>query len=84
MHKYQIRRAVVSLFFAGYAVGGLAIANNAMAGITESINAIPETGVLAGSSEGFFLNLAGLVGGGALFGASLVIALGLGYWSTKD
>ena len=83
MNKYQTRRAVVSLFFAGYAIGGLAIANNALTGITAALTAIPETGLLAGSSEEFFLNLAGLVGGGALFGASLVIALGLGYWATK-
>ena len=82
--KYQIRRAILAIVNALIAIAGLALANTCIASITDAINAIPETGLIAGSSEEFGLNLAGLVAGGAVFGFFSCLAIALAIWSTRD
>ncbi len=55
------------------AMGGLAWAKSCQDNVSTAVLAIPETGALAGSSQDFFANIAGLIAGGATFGAGLVV-----------
>lgn len=84
MHIYQIRRAILAIASAVVSLLGLALANTALASMIDAINAIPETGAIAGSSEQFGLEILGLVGGGAIFGFFSCLAIALYRWSLRD
>lgn len=66
-----------NLVFAGFistasAMGGLAWAKSCQDNVATAVLAVPDTGALAGSSQDFFANIAGLIAGGVGFGAGIV------------